>query len=152
MRNYQLYLIDNEFARHYFGRELMFYNLFKDYSEALGEKKSILSKQIDYITKPIPCLKLQQYIRKYLQKNKDFREENGVYFFKNKKIGTSSLELFEKKITIKANGTFDAETLFFEALRKYESSYPYLAIDLDNRRYGWLKPIKERKFVLVDRK
>lgn len=147
MRNYQLYLIDDEFARHYFGREEMFFNLFKEYSESFGEKKKILSKQIDYITKPIPCLKLHQYIRKYLHKNKDFHAENGVYFIRNKKIGTASLELFHKNIIIKASGTFDAETLFFEALRKHESSFSYLAIDLENRRYGWLRPIKERKFV-----
>lgn len=36
MRTYQLYLIDEPFASHYFGREQMFYQLFKEYEQATG--------------------------------------------------------------------------------------------------------------------
>ena len=50
MRNYQLYLIEDEFAAHYFGRERMFFKLFQEHHKADGELKFITNKQITYIT------------------------------------------------------------------------------------------------------
>ncbi|MDZ5473373.1 sporulation inhibitor of replication protein SirA [Bacillus sp. 31A1R] len=145
MRTYQLYLIEDEFASHYFGRERMFFDLFREYSHSFGEMSRILAKQINYITKPVPTLRLHQYIHQQLQRRRDFRTEKGAYYIYNGKISSAKLEVFDKYIIIEAEGNYDAETIFFEILRKMESSF--LAIDLDHHRYGWLKPIKERKFI-----
>ncbi|WP_394231863.1 sporulation inhibitor of replication protein SirA [Niallia oryzisoli] len=145
MRTYQLYLIDDEFASHYFGKERMVYQLFKDYKEAVGEYKKILEKQIDFILKPIQEIKIHQFISQYLQKNKDFYTNNGLYYLEIGKRSTAKLEIHERCLMLKANGNYEAETIFFEVLRKTESSF--IAIDLEHQRCGWLKPIKERKFV-----
>ncbi|WP_075980828.1 sporulation inhibitor of replication protein SirA [Bacillus massilinigeriensis] len=145
MRIYQVYLIEDEFATHYFGRERMFFQLFDEYKNAKGELRKILEKQIDYITKSIPNLRLHQYIYQQLQRKKDFRIENGIYYIENRKQGSAKLELFEKALLLQSFGSYEAETLFFEVLRKSETSF--IAIDLENKRYGWLRPIKERKFV-----
>ena len=58
----------------------------------------------------------------------------------------ATLEVGESMIVVKASGSYEAETAFFEVLRKIESSF--LAVDLDHQRFGWLKPMKERKICL----
>ena len=48
-------------------------------------------------------------------------------------------------LIVKAEGNYEAETAFFECIRKCGASF--LAIDFEHEQFGWLKPIKERKFV-----
>jgi hypothetical protein len=146
VRKYQLYLIEDEFATHYFGRERLFFQLFQEYQKASGEFKFITQKQISYITKKVEVLKIHQLIQKQLGKIKGFRAEHGAYSIElSGKLSTAKVEVFQDLITIDAQGSYEAETAFFEVLRKCESSF--MALDLEHQRYGWLKPIKERKFV-----
>ncbi|MBM7692136.1 hypothetical protein JOC77_001563 [Peribacillus deserti] len=149
MRIYDLYLIDDEVARHYFGREIKLYNLFLDYSKSSGNLQEIIRKQIQYITKPLPLLRLQKTLEQHLKNNRDFSENNGVYCIKkNDGLSSAILSVKENQLVIEAKGSLEAETEFFECLRKTESSF--LALDLANRKFGWLKPIKERKFGLKE--
>jgi hypothetical protein len=145
MRIYQLYLIEDEIASHFFGKEKMFLRLFHEYREAVGEFKQILSKQITYISKPIQGIRIHQFISLNLQRNKNFYMDKGTYCIEIGKKSYAQLEIYENRLILKANGQYDAETVFFEVLRRSESSF--LAIDLEHERCGWLKPIKERKFV-----
>lgn len=146
MRKYQLYLIEDEFATHYFGRERIFFQLFKEQLQARGELEFIISKQIHYITKRLEVLKIHQLIQKQLGKLGGFKANHGAYTLEiSGRISKAKLEVFQEFISIEAEGTFEAETAFFELLRKCESSF--LAIDLEHDRVGWLKPIKERKYV-----
>jgi hypothetical protein len=146
VRKYQLYLIEDEFAAHYFGRERLFFQLFQEHQNAIGELKFITKKQISYITKRVEVLKIHQLIQKQFGKIKGFRAEHGAYSIElSGKLSTAKLEVFQELITVDAQGSYEAETAFFEVLRKCESSF--LALDLDHQNYGWLKPIKERKFI-----
>ncbi|MBT2700362.1 sporulation inhibitor of replication protein SirA [Bacillus sp. ISL-40] len=146
MRKYQLYLIEDEFATHYFGRERLFFQLFHEHHKSNGELKFITQKQISYITKKVEVLKIHQLIQKQLGKIKGFKAEHGAYSIElSGKLSTAKLEVFQDLITIDAQGSYEAETAFFEVLRKCESSF--MALDLEHQRYGWLKPIKERKFI-----
>jgi len=146
VRKYQLYLIEDEFATHYFGRERIFFQLFQEQQQARGELEYIINKQIHYITKRLEVLKIHQLIQKQLGKLSGFKADHGAYTLElSGKISRAKLEVFQELITIEAHGSFEAETAFFEVLRKCESSF--LAIDLEHERFGWLKPIKERKFV-----
>ncbi|MDQ0216957.1 sporulation inhibitor of replication protein SirA [Peribacillus cavernae] len=146
MRNYRIYLIEDEFAQHYFGREKLFFNLFLEYTNSSGRQKGILQKQIEYITKPIPTAELRDILENQLMRKKDFLYKDGVYYL-DKRSGKAraALKLDGQFIVLQAEGDFEAETSFFESIRKYESGF--LAIDLENTHYGWLKPVKERKFV-----
>jgi len=146
VRNYQLYLIEDEFAAHYFGRERMFLQLFQERERAKGELEFIIKKQISYITKSVEVLKIHQLIQKQLGKIKGFKAEHGAYSIElSGKLSAAKLEVFHDLITVEAKGNFEAETAFFEVLRKCESSF--LALDLEHQQVGWLKPIKERKYV-----
>lgn len=146
VRNYQLYLIEDEFAAHYFGRERMFLQLFQERERAKGELEFIINKQISYITKSVEVLKIHQLIQKQLGKIKGYKAEHGAYSIElSGKLSTAHLEVFQDLITVKAQGSFEAETAFFEVLRKCESSF--LAVDLEHQQVGWLRPIKERKYI-----
>lgn len=146
MRSYQLYLIEDEFASHYFGRERMFYQLFLEYSQANNDLKTIIAKQVKFVTKSIPVLRIHQLLHQQLSKSKGFRVENGIYFYENHTNNSSAtLKVHERWLELDSHGPVDAETVFFEILRKCESSF--LAIDLESNKYGWLKPIKERKYI-----
>lgn len=144
MRSYQLYLIEDEFASHYFGRERMFYQLFLEYSRANSDLKTIISKQVDFVTKPIPVLRIHQLLHQQLSKVKGFKVEDGKYIFENS-LTSATLKVHDRWLELESYGPVDAETVFFEILRKCETSF--LAIDLASNKYGWLKPIKERKYV-----
>ncbi len=141
MRAYQLYLIEDEFATHYFGREWMFFQLFQEHEYFSGELKTIIGKQIQFITKEIPSFRLHQYIKEQVRLDKDFQMKNDAYYLKIGKNSKAKLEIFDRSIKLFASGNYEAETTFFEILRKNEASF--LAIDLEHERYGWLKPIKE---------
>lgn len=146
MRSYQLYLIEDEFAAHYFGKERLFFELFLENEKSQGELKKIIERQIQFITKPIPTFNLHKVITQKLGKNKDFRYENGAYYIERKgKKSAAKLEITNRVAYLESNGNFDTETIFFEALRQCESSF--IAMDLRHERYGWLNPIKERKYV-----
>jgi hypothetical protein len=145
VRNYQLYLIVDEFASHYFGRERMFFQLFQEHEEAVGDFKSILEEQIHFITKPIQVLKIHQIFGQYQQRVRTLYAKSGTYYIEIGSRSYAKLEIHERFINIKSNGDYEAETVFFEILRKVESSF--LAIDFENSLCSWLKPIKERKFV-----
>lgn len=146
MRSYQLYLIEDEFASHYFGREQGLFQLFLEKERSKGELKAIIEKQIQFITKPISSLRVQKLIHKKIGKANYFRFDNGVYYIEgNSLYSNASLEVFERNAMVNSKGNFDAETILFEVLRQCETSF--LAIDLEHHRYGWLNPIKQRKFI-----
>jgi hypothetical protein len=146
VRVYQLYLIEDEFAIHYFGRERMFFELFLGSKYSFGELGTIIKKQIQYITKPIPSLRIHQKIHQQLAKMKGYSADNGSYMVElTGKRSNARLIIEDGYVTVEAEGSYEAEAIFFEVLRKCEPSF--LAIDFEHHRYGWLKPIKERKFV-----
>ncbi len=147
MRTYQIYLIEDEFAQHFFGRERLFFNLFLEYIQTTGPLRNILQKQIRFVTQTIPKQQLQSVIKQQILKKKNFRFLNGEYYLENNTNGYSRaiLLIHDDVLIVKSEGNYVAETAFFECIRKCGASF--LAIDFDHEQFGWLKPIKERKFV-----
>lgn len=146
MRTYQIYLIEDEFAQHFFGRERLFFNLFFEYIQTTGSLRRILQKQIEFVTKAIPKEQLERTIKQQMQMKKNVQCQNGEYYIDNITEGSRAiLSIHDDVLVVKAEGNYVAETTFFECIRKCGASF--LAIDFDHERFGWLKPIKERKFV-----
>lgn len=145
MRTYQIHLIVDEFASHFFGRERVIYRLFKEYEESLGELRQTLEKQIRFITKQIEKIKINQVLTNALHHNPYFHKKDDMFYLDIKGKSFAMLKIHERSLLLRADGTYEAETIFFEVLRKIESTF--LAIDRKRQRCAWLKPIKERKFV-----
>lgn len=144
MRSYQIYWIEESFANHYYGRERMFFGLFSDWEESSGELNQIIAKQVEFITKPIPYLPTQRILQHELVKVEGSKWIEATARIEREDSGATLL-LNEKCMSIDAWGPHDCEYLFFEILRRNMGQL--LAIDLKNERYGWLKPIKQRKFI-----
>ena len=145
LRTYQIYFIEDEFAQHFIGRERLFFNLFLDYIQTTDPLKSILQKQIEYVTKPIPKQKLESMVVQKLKRKSNFHSQDGVYYLDYYGGSQADLLIQDHALIVKAEGNYVAETAFFECIRKCGSSF--LAVDFEHERFGWLKPIKERKFV-----
>ncbi|GAA0339009.1 sporulation inhibitor of replication protein SirA [Bacillus carboniphilus] len=146
MRQYDLYRIEEEVASYYYGREQKFYGLFREYSMSEGEFKEIVEGQIQYITKKIPILPMHQLLKEGLKRKDPLQNEGNIYWVHKdgKEKEFARMELAEHKISIWAEGDQDVESIFFDLLRKMDN---FLAIDLENERYGWLKPWRERKYI-----
>lgn len=148
MRHFYLYLIKEEFASHYFGREMKLYQLFHEYlwTSRDQHRYTTMKQQIDYVSKKIPVVCLDELIRMYLGNQDGYQHVSPIhkYFLSNSR-GRATLLLKEPYIEITATGSFEAETVFFEILRKFDCCF--LAMDFKNEQYGWLNPIKERKYV-----
>jgi len=146
MRKYDIYLIEEEVASYYFGRESIVYNLFLDSERTTHEKKRLLNKQIDFITRPIPVLEIRKMIESTLNSSPTYYQYRDSFFFTvDEPKSEARMVVKNQMIHLESVGSYEAETVFFEILRKYDSCF--LAMDYDHNRYGWLNPIKQRKFV-----
>ncbi len=145
MRCYQIYWIENEFATFFYGKERIFYSLFYQWKQSNGHFKDILHKQVEYITKPIPFLQIQKMIHAELSKKGiNFKVGDQVILEDGQGNG-AKLEIYDRYISIDSWGNDIQEAIFFEILRK--DSGRLLAVDTVNEQFGWLRPIKQRKYV-----
>jgi hypothetical protein len=146
LREYTIYWIEEEFAHYYFGREGMFYRLFAESNEAKGELESVLSMQVNYITKPIPSIQFNQFIKNEMKHRTSYRLTKEGHTV-NVENGNSRacLSVAERNITLLTSGKYEAEMMFFELLKKWDPRF--LAVDFTQTRFGWISPRKQRKFV-----
>jgi hypothetical protein len=144
VRSYQVYWIENEFADYFYGRERTFYNLFSQLENAKGSLHTIINTQVNYITKPIPFLPTKRMIEQGLSKKDSIKPKDNEMIVEESSCG-AKIVITERCIKLDVWGTKDWESFFFEILRK--SDQKLLAIDLKNERFGWLKPIKQRKYI-----
>ncbi|MGD6816054.1 sporulation inhibitor of replication protein SirA [Metabacillus sp. 84] len=148
MRHYYVYFMEEEIASHYFGKESKIFDLIRTYhwTSIHDERYSLLKQQVEYISKPIPSKSIHQLLNGFLMMRKGYRQLGDLHrIVLNGDPGQATLLIKERYLEIDAQGSFEAETIFFEILRKMNPCF--LAMDFQSRRYGWLNPISERKFV-----
>ncbi|NSL51093.1 sporulation inhibitor of replication protein SirA [Calidifontibacillus erzurumensis] len=149
MRNYFIYLLKDDVAYEYFGKEFLIFNLFLEQIQEQNPARSeLLSKQIDYITNPISVIEINRYIEKNMQIQATYKEKGTEFIYKpqaSKSFSLAKLEVYDRYMRIMSEGSYDAETHFFEVLRKYNPCF--LAMDFDNKHFGWLNPIKQERYI-----
>ncbi|QFT88975.1 Sporulation inhibitor of replication protein SirA [Bacillus sp. THAF10] len=141
MREYMIYLIEEEIAKHYAGNEIKLFQLFQQYEQD-ERLHSIVKQQVDYVTLAIPAIQLQQSLNRALKLTNNY---HSFHHKVEKEDSSANLIIYEKYLKLISTGSFEAEAIFFEVIRK-QAPY-FLAIDTKSKRYGWLQPIKQRKFV-----
>lgn len=145
MRTYFIYLIEDEVADYFYGREIKFYELFAANRRVKGELQEIIKKQIQFITKPLPYLELHHHLSSSVHK-REMKIKGKTYYIGTSRTGKRAELLIGKRcLELHALGDFESESVFFEVLRKFDGRF--LAVDIENNRYGWIKTVKERKFV-----
>ncbi|MFY4773992.1 sporulation inhibitor of replication protein SirA [Metabacillus sp. RGM 3146] len=148
MRHFYVYLIEEEFASHYFGRELKMFSLFKEFQWTSYQDPSyaIIKKQVSYVTRDIPVQKINQLLETHLYYRKDYQRIGQIHKLELKgNKGSATLIVKNHYIEINSIGSVEAETNFYEILRNFDPCF--LAMDFQAGKYGWLNPVKERKFV-----
>ncbi|EDL63221.1 sporulation inhibitor of replication protein SirA [Bacillus sp. SG-1] len=146
MKSYRLYWIEDEIAEYFYGRERSFFNLFRESKYAYGNMKEVVNKQIQYITRTIPFLPFNRAISQALAAKREYIQ-NGNQFYIESPCGKNTAKIFvlDKYIEVNIQGHSNWEAFIFELLRKLDGRL--LAIDIENEQYGWLKPIKVRKYI-----
>lgn len=146
MRVCEIYFIKREVAQEYFGKELKIFRLFQDKHQSPSYLKPVIERQIKYITSPIPVMKIQRVVLQRLKKFKHYHEENFLHYIElNNGKSKAQLSISLRKMVIRSEGSLEAETIFFEAIRQVAANF--IAIDIENNRYGWLNPIKEMNYI-----
>ncbi|WPF77300.1 sporulation inhibitor of replication protein SirA [Bacillus velezensis] len=146
-RHYYMHLIKDEFANHYFGRETAMFELFRDYhwTDLTPQEYQMTEKQVQYITQPIPVIHMHQRLQLHLNRMSYSRLDSIYRLTLPGEKGRATFMMKDSLIEIAASGDYEAETIFFEILRKISPCF--LAMDFKTRRYGWLNPVRERNFV-----
>lgn len=145
MREYKIYLIREPLSIEFYGREHKIFQLVNEYYYSSIELRTIIEKQLEYITEPIPMFELHTFIRKSYPYEIYYHEETGEYLLELADGAKAMLKIYPGEILLYANGTLDSETFFFELLRKFRSTF--IAIDVKDERFGWLKPIAYQKYI-----
>lgn len=147
VRHYYIYLIEEEFASHYFGRESKIFHLFRDFhwTTVRSNHNDILERQINFITRPIPMQRINQLFKTNLANRILHSKVNHVHKIELDGRGHATITVKKRCLELISSGSYETETVFFEVLRKFDPCF--LAMDLNGERYGWLNPIKERNFV-----
>lgn len=146
MRHYYIYLLHAEVGNSYFGKEKMIYQLFLEAETATNELKDVVRKQINYIVTPIPSLQIRMNLDKMLKIRSDLDCIEDHFYLDLKSLDSKAvLKDHGYMITISASGTYEAETIFFEVLRKINRCF--FAMDFENNNYGWLNPVKQVNYI-----
>jgi hypothetical protein len=145
LRHYYIYSIEDKVAEMFFGEESKLFHLFLEAKTTRSYSRlQILRKQIDYITKPIAASVLENGICNALRYRNDYDPSEGYHLLKMCN-SRAALTLTEGCMLMESSGNFEAETTFFEILRRLQRCL--LAMDFHEQRYGWLNPIKQTNLV-----
>ncbi|WP_088072449.1 sporulation inhibitor of replication protein SirA [Gottfriedia luciferensis] len=145
MREYKIFLIREPLSIEFYGKEHKIYQLVHEFYYSTLELKKIIEKQLQYITEPIPLFELHTFIRKMNPLQIYYYEETGEYLLELADGGKAQLKIYPNELLLSATGTLESETIFFELLRKFRSTF--LAIDVKDQRFGWLRPIAYQKYI-----
>lgn len=143
MKMYELYLIQEDIAKAYFGREFLLFDLFSRFStsQSLSEKK-VLYKQMMYITTPLQVIKIHHKLEQALcGLGKYNRTHRTHMLYQGKEYGEVTVK--SQYIQMNTSGSRSIEATFFEVLRKCELTF--LAMDYEEKQYGWLNPLKQAR-------
>ncbi|WP_039232480.1 sporulation inhibitor of replication protein SirA [Bacillus thermotolerans] len=143
MRSYQIYWIGEEFAHYFYGREHSFFQLFFESTIKGKEEKSVIERQIQHITQEFSLSAVASALKKALGGKSGFSSESeSLYKVELPKEKGKAVLLTKKHcLYLKASGSYEAETIFFHALKKLNACL--FAVDFQQKNYGWLAPIKK---------
>lgn len=137
MKEYKVYWIKEEFARHYYYKSDILYRFIQEYHAK--QARHDLVSQFHFITESFPKDSIKsQLIRQPLNTLNLLGKDNHV------EIGNShnyiSLHIAEKQIKFRCETLQDAETLLFPTLRRLHT-YLFI-VDSSYENFGWISPVK----------
>jgi hypothetical protein len=145
VRRYHIYLIKEEFAEHFFGQEYKLFDLFKQ-ARSNTINTEVAKRQSSFVMGKIDTISVNYLLTRYFKHKKDYSVLGNTHvLYGETNDSFAKCIVKDNEIQLEASGSFEAETTFFETLRKHTSSF--LAIDFYHERFGWLNPIKQRTYI-----
>ncbi|MCM2674643.1 sporulation inhibitor of replication protein SirA [Alkalicoccobacillus plakortidis] len=142
MRSYQLYLLDEAIVNRYYGQEIKLFNLFCERFQADHTLKPLLTKQVEYITKPLPTKELLKILSKEDHYLSSEQVNVSTYRMEHSPSGSwVDVKLRDHHLLLMAFGKMEIETRLFERLKELNTYF--FAVNVGQRRFGWLGPIKK---------
>jgi hypothetical protein len=137
LKEYKVYWIKEEFAKHYYYKSDILYRFLQEYH--LQKQRNDLRMQFNFVTESFPKDPLiSQLIRQ--PRNTYRKDYNGESLSIGNKQELITLHIEEKHIKFRCETLQDAESLLFPTLRRF---HPFLFIVDDNSdNYGWISPAK----------
>ncbi|GGE63160.1 sporulation inhibitor of replication protein SirA [Priestia taiwanensis] len=143
MRTYMIYLVKEEIATEYAGKEVLLFQLFHQLHTSNMYVRDIIQRQVDFVTHVIPSMQLHEHLKRTLHTcsyyKADEHEHNVCIPYEQ---AQAKLIFHDRYIEIRARGSATAETVFFEQLRKKLTTF--FAFDSAQQFYGWLSPIRQK--------
>ncbi|TSB45170.1 sporulation inhibitor of replication protein SirA [Alkalicoccobacillus porphyridii] len=142
MRSYQLYLLEEDIVQRYYGQEIKLFNLFCERFQANLALKPLLTKQVEFITKPLPV----KHLTKILSKEDHYlnSDQINISTFRMAHPPSESwidVKLRDHYLLVTAFGKMEVETRLFERLKELDSHF--FAVNVGQHRFGWLGPLKK---------
>ncbi|WP_010093265.1 sporulation inhibitor of replication protein SirA [Ornithinibacillus scapharcae] len=137
MKEYRVYWIKEEFARHYYYKSDILYRFIQEFHDK--QSRPDLVSQFHFITESFPKDSIRsQLVRQPMNTLKKKSIDNHF------EIGNShnyiSLHIAEKQIKFRCETLQDAESLLFPTLRRLHT-YLFI-VDSDYENFGWISPVK----------
>jgi hypothetical protein len=137
MKEYKIYWIKEEFARHYYYKSDILYRFLREYHNK--QSRNDLVTQFNFVTE---CFPKDSLISQLIRQPKNT--------FNKKRISSEieignihnfiALHIDEKQIKFRCETLQDAESLLFPTLR---GLHPYLFIIDDHyENFGWISPVR----------
>ncbi len=146
MRKYEIFLLEDEVAYYYFGREQVLYQFFVEAVNPVPRLINTIERQLAYITKTIPNFVFDYELKMVDSMSKGFNLTKDVQKLVIYSNGSKAvLKKLDHQLTLISTGNFDAETLMFEHLRKVDKTF--VAVDIEGNSIGWLSPVKQAHFI-----
>ncbi len=140
MPNYSIFIVNSEFANHYFYRSEILYRFLRKFD--VYPRDSITYKQSRYVTSEIPVRELMDYLAFSHSGKSEFEKDGNRLRIKDHRSDVAEL-LIDLRCIHGFSTSFSAmENLLFQYLRRFDSRFFIIECDSDN--YGWISPIGKR--------
>ncbi|QTM99503.1 sporulation inhibitor of replication protein SirA [Sediminibacillus dalangtanensis] len=139
MPNYSIFLVNSEFANHYYYRSEILYRFLRKFD--VYPVDSINYKQSRYVTSEIPVRELMDYLALCHSGENAFEKKGNVLRIEGQS-DVAELLIAGTCIYGSSSSFSGAEKLLFQYFRRFNSRFFIIEYDSDN--YGWISPIGKR--------
>ncbi|WP_053219571.1 sporulation inhibitor of replication protein SirA [Virgibacillus senegalensis] len=139
MPNYSIFLVNSEFASHYFYRSEILYRFLSKYD--VYPIDSVAYKQSRYVTAEIPVQQLMDYLAFCHPGENTF--QTGTNKLRLETQSDFAELLIDRSCLQGRSSSFaGAENVLFQYLRRFDSRF--FIIEYESEKYGWISPIGKR--------
>ncbi|MBB6452822.1 hypothetical protein HNQ94_001268 [Salirhabdus euzebyi] len=138
MQTFSIFLIKDEFVKHYYHKNDLLYDFFQTYR--LQSYDPNYQKQFQFITKDIPKRDIITYLCDKLNGLYTIHKADDELWIENNHLHVK-IECGRKEWVVYSSSLHEAELVVFEHFRALHTSF--FVMNRNKSQYGWLSPIRK---------